>query len=61
MKAKKPLDKPFFTNNDRRRAGLPARRKADARKRHFTRCEPLESVAALLDYFDGENKHPYHR
>ena len=61
MKAKKPTDRPFFSNNDRRRAGLPARRKASQGKRYKTRCEAEETIAALLDFFDGENSHPYHR
>lgn len=61
MKAKQPINKPFFTNNARRRAGLPTRRKATAGKRYKTRCEAVETIAALLDYFEGENVHNYHR
>ena len=61
MTAKKPIDRAFFSNNDRRRAGLPTRRKASKGKRYKTRCEAEEAIAALLDFFDGENCHPYHR
>ena len=61
MKAKKPTARPFFSNNDRRRAGLPTRRKSNKGKRFFTRCEASEATAAFLDYCDGENRHSYHR
>lgn len=61
MKAQKPTKHPFFTNNERRRAGLPTRRKSSRGKRYKTRCEADETIAALLDYFYGENCHPYHR
>ena len=58
---KKPTTRPFFTNNERRRAGLPTRRKANKNKRYFTRCEASEVIAAFLDFCDGENCHSYHR
>ena len=55
-------EKIILSNNDRRRAGLPTRRKADRRRRHFTRCEAVEAIAAFLDYCDGEpGRHNYHR
>lgn len=59
MKVKKPVNRPFFTNNDRRFAGLPLRRKSSRSKRFKSRCEVSESISALLDYFDGENSHSY--
>jgi len=61
MKAAKPEKKPFFTNNARRAAGLPTRRKASKHKRFYTRCEASEAIAAFLDFCDGENKHSYFR
>ena len=61
MKAKKPTGRPFFSNNDRRRAGLPTRRKSNRNKRYFTRCEASEAISAFLDFCDGENCHSYHR
>lgn len=61
MKAKKPLIKPFFSNNDRRRAGLLTRRKSSSGRRYKTRCEAAEAISALLDYFDGENVYSYRR
>ena len=61
MKAKQPINKPFFTNNARRMAGLPTRRKTTTGKRYKTRCEAVESIAAFLDYCNGKNTCSYHR
>ncbi len=61
MKAQKPIKHPFFANNERRRAGLPTRRKSSRGKRYKTRCEAAEAIAAFLDFSSGENCHPYHR
>lgn len=39
-----------FTNNSRKMAGLPLRRKKDKQKRFYTRCEAIETIEAFLDY-----------
>lgn len=56
------IDKMYLTNNSRRRAGLPLRRKSNAGKRYHTRCEAAETIAAFLDYCNGTpGATPYHR
>jgi len=45
--------KPLFTNNDRRRAGLPTRRKGKG-KRYKTRCEVWETFCAWYDWIDAK-------
>lgn len=41
---------PIFTNNERKRAGLPLLRKANKKKRFYTRCEARETVNAFIDW-----------
>lgn len=41
---------PIFTNNDRKRAGLPLLRKANKKKRFYSRCEARETVNAFIDW-----------
>lgn len=45
--------KPLFTNNDRRRAGLPTRRKGKG-KRYKTRREPWETFCAWYDWISAK-------
>ena len=55
------IEKYYATNNSRKMAGLPLRRKASAGKRYKTRCEAIEAIAAFLDYTNGTpGKTPYH-
>ena len=42
---------PYFTNNARKMAGLPLRRKKDRRKRFYTRREVEETIDALFDWW----------
>lgn len=44
--------KPLFTNNDRRRAGLPTRRKGKG-KRYKTRCVVWEDFCAWYDWINA--------
>jgi len=44
--------KPLFTNNERRRAGLPPRRKGRG-KRYKTRRETWESFSAWYDWISA--------
>lgn len=43
-------DKILFTNNSRKLAGLPLRRKKNGKKRNFTRFECDEALDALFDF-----------
>ena len=42
--------KPIFSNNDRKRHGIPLHRKTDRRRRYFTRNEPTETTNAFIDW-----------
>jgi len=56
------IDKFYGSNNSRKMAGLPLRRKANSGKRYKTRCEAVEAIAAFLDYANGTpGKTSYHR
>ena len=56
------MDKrPLYTNNDRRRAGVPTRRKASRGRRYKTRSEALDTITAFLDYANGDTNTDYHR
>jgi len=44
---------PYFTNNARKMAGLPLRRKKDRRKRFYTRREVEETIDALFDWWNS--------
>lgn len=44
---------PIFTNNERKRAGLPLLRKTNKRKRFYTRCEARETVYAFIDWVNN--------
>jgi len=56
------IEKYYATNNSRKMAGLPLRRKANSGKRYKTRCEAAEAIAAFLDLCDGTPaKTSYHR
>lgn len=46
-------DKYYGTNNSRKQAGLPLRRKTNSGKRYKTRCEAMEAISAFLDYTHG--------
>ena len=43
----------LFTNNSRKRRGIPLRRKKDKRKRAYTRNRADEDIQAFLDYCNG--------
>lgn len=45
--------KMLFTNNARKMAGVPLRRKKDKRKRVYTRNRAEEDMEALIDWWDG--------
>lgn len=47
----KEYPKVYFTNNDRKLHGFPMRRKADKRKRVYTRNKIDEDLNALYDTF----------
>lgn len=50
---RKPLDgPPLFSNNARRRAGLPTHRKTHGR-RYRSRKEVSETISAFLDYCEN--------
>ena len=49
---KRPTKAPLFYNNQRRRAGMKPHRKANRKKKFFTRCEAIESVNALIDFWN---------
>lgn len=45
--------KTLYTNNSRKMAGVPMRRKKDRRKRVYTRNRGDEDMQALLDWLNG--------
>lgn len=45
--------KTLFTNNSRKMAGIPLRRKKDKRKRVYTRSRADEAIDAFLDWCYG--------
>ncbi len=45
--------KTLFTNNSRKMAGIPLRRKKDKRKRVYTRNRADETMDALVDWWYG--------
>lgn len=47
-------EKMLFTNNARKMAGVPMRRKRDKRKRIFTRNKAEEDLDAFYDYCNGK-------
>lgn len=47
-------EKVLFTNNARKMAGVPMRRKRDKRKRIFTRNKAEEDLDAFYDYCNGK-------
>jgi len=52
-KKKNPFEGPaLFSNNSRRIHGLRPHRKTNRKKRYFTRCEPMETIEAFLNYCD---------
>lgn len=46
----KGMKKMLLTNNARKMAGLPLHRKANRKKRHYSRNESWETVCAFLDW-----------
>lgn len=44
----------LFTNNSRKMAGIPLRRKKDQRKRAYTRNRAEEDLEAFVDFCDGK-------
>lgn len=48
------MERIFFTNNSRKMAGIPLRRKKDKRKRLYTRNRADEDITAFIDYCDGK-------
>lgn len=51
------MKKMLFTNNSRKIAGIPLRRKKDKRKRVYTRNRAEEDVDAFLDYVNEKWSH----
>lgn len=47
------MTKTLYTNNSRKMAGVPLRRKKDKRKRVYTRNRADEDIQALLDWWNG--------
>ena len=45
--------KMYLSNNSRKLAGLPMHRKKNAKKRFYTRCEGMETIAAFLQYCES--------
>lgn len=43
----------IFSNNSRKIHGIPLRRKGNAKKRLFTRCEAMEATEDFLNYCNG--------
>lgn len=43
----------YLSNNSRKLAGLPMHRKKNAKKRFYTRCEGMETIAAFLQYCES--------
>lgn len=43
----------LYTNNARKMAGVPLRRKKDKRNRGYTRNRADEDIQALLDWWNG--------
>lgn len=55
-------DRYYGSNNSRKQAGIPLRRKSTKGRRYHSRCEAVEAVAAFLDYCNGTpGSCPYHR
>lgn len=48
------MEKMLFTNNARKMAGIPLRRKKDKRKRVYTRNRADEDMEGFLDYCEGK-------
>ncbi len=48
------MEKMLSTNNARKMAGIPLRRKKDKRKRVYTRNRADEDIEAFLDYVEGK-------
>lgn len=56
------INKMLFTNNARKMAGIPLRRKKNKKKRYYTRNRAEEDTEAFIDYCNGKwekqaNKH----
>lgn len=47
------MEKILYTNNARKMAGVPLRRKKDKRNRGYTRNRADEDIEAFLDWLDG--------
>ena len=47
------MAKTLYTNNSRKMAGVPLRRKKDKRRRVYTRNRADEDIQALLDWWNG--------
>ena len=45
---------PLFTNNARKMAGYPVRRKSTSGKRYRSRCESWEAVSAWYDWISAK-------
>ena len=54
-------EKMLFTNNARKMAGVPMRRKKDKRKRIFTRNRAEEDLDAFYDYCNGKRDDYFER
>ena len=48
------MAKILFTNNERKIAGIPMRRKKDGKKRYYTRNKADEDIESFLDYCNGK-------
>lgn len=51
---KSKTDKMLLRNNERKMAGLPLHRKKSNGRRYRTRCEPIETIHAFLEYCDRD-------
>ncbi len=48
------INKMLFTNNARKMAGIPLRRKKNKKKRYYTRNRAEEDTEAFIDYCNGK-------
>ena len=48
------MTKILFTNNARKMAGIPMKRKKDSKKRYHTRNNADEVIEAVLDHCNGK-------
>lgn len=56
------MGKVLFTNNARKIAGIPMRRKKNDKKRYYTRNRADEDIESVWDYWNGrwDNRLKWH-